>query len=517
MTTIYLPLDERPCNWLYPQMLARLQWNFDLNTPSKELLGQKKKAAQIDVITQWLLNQISHTSIAIVSLEMLVYGGLLPSRLHHDSVETLLQRLEILRELKVRRPNLKILASNLIMRTPRYSSSEEEPDYYEQWGQEIFTWGWLTDKKQRVGLTDAEQSQLAQIDKTLPVEYLTDYRDRRAKNLEVNKAAIALVKSGVIDFLAIPQDDCARYGFTALDQQVIVQQIRVDRLQSKIHLYPGADEVGCTLLARADGYYGDYQHQRRKVYVLYSSVCSEQIVPLYEDRPLGESVKAHILAAGAQMVHSPQEADLVLAINTAGQVMQEAWDQDKKDITYNSYRNLNGFVEQIKKFAIEGPEVAIADVAFANGGETELIHLLDDAQILTEIVAYGGWNTCCNTIGSILGAAILAANQSNSRAITHTVIYHLLEDWLYQAIVRQDIIHTYLPTIGASYYDFQGHDQQVADEIARRLLVEFRAQLRNSFTDVEVSRLAIALPWQRMFEIGMDLELKWPEFRDPLF
>ncbi|NJN24159.1 MAG: DUF4127 family protein, partial [Acaryochloridaceae cyanobacterium RL_2_7] len=34
--------------------------------------------------------------------------------------------------------------------------------------------------------------------------------------------------------------------------------------------------------------------------------------------------------------------------------------------------------------------VAIADVAFANGGETELVQLLDDRALWYEVLAYGG-------------------------------------------------------------------------------------------------------------------------------
>ncbi|MGB0561187.1 MAG: DUF4127 family protein [Spirulinaceae cyanobacterium] len=503
MMILYLPLDERPCNLDYPQQIAKLQPQIQLRVPPQFLLGRKKQAADISGLSAWLKEHGAGAQVAIASLEMLVYGGLLPSRLHHEPTETLLGRLHLLQELKASHPRLKILASTLIMRTPRYSSSEEEPDYYEQWGEQIFTWGWLTDKSQREGLTEVEQAQLSEINATLPSEYLADYRDRRAKNLQVNQAAIALVQSGVIDFLAIPQDDCARYGFTALDQQVIGQQIRRDRLQSRIHLYPGADEVGCTLLARA---YGLLSGERRKVYVCYSAVGSEQIVPLYEDRPIGESVKAHLLAVGAQQVSDPQVADFTLAVNTAGRVMQEAWDQETQDITYSSYRNLNSFVAQLGDEMANGCKVAIADVAFANGGETELIHLLDDAQLLDRLIAYGGWNTNCNTIGSVIAMGILGVNAAPV-LLQHNLIAHLLEDWLYQAIVRQDVIRNYLPQINASYYDFQGQTDAIAQEIARRLLIVLQTNIKSSFQDVAVDRLAVQFPWQRMFEVGITFDL----------
>jgi hypothetical protein len=293
------------------------------------------------------------------------------------------------------------------MRTPAYDSSEEEPDYYETWGKAIFQWGWYQDKQQRQGLTETETTEFQQIRQTLPPDYLTDYQQRRAKNLTVNQGAIALVRDQVIDFLAIPQDDSAPYGFTAMDQRQVGNWIRGDRLQNRIHIYPGADEVGCTLLARA---YGQLTATQPKIYLFYSGIQAQTIVPLYEDRPLGATVQAHILAARARLVPQPDGADVILAVNTPGRVMQEAWDQATKDRTYHTHRNLRFFVDQVSQYVEEGKRVAIADIAFANGGETELVELLDETQVWDDILAYAGWNTCGNTLGSVLSMAILGIN-----------------------------------------------------------------------------------------------------------
>ena len=340
MKILYIPLDERPCNFYYPQLIASVQTDLDLVVPPLAALGNKKQPAAVDALWEWIWGQVAGCQFALLSIEMLVYGGLLPSRLHQDSVEVLCERLHQIRDLKRKNPGLEILASNLIMRTPAYNSSEEEPEYYEYFGEAIFQWGWFEDKQARQGLTVEEAEEFDRIQRHLPAVYLEDYRERRQRNLAVNQAAIALVKANILSFLSIPQDDCAQYGFTALDQQQIVRTMIEQRLQQRIHFYPGADEVGCTLLARA---YSQLKGVRRKIYLLYSAVTSETLVPLYEDRPLGESLKAHILAAGAQVVSTPQEADFILAVNTPGKVMQEAWDNPIKDLTYTTYRNLPFF------------------------------------------------------------------------------------------------------------------------------------------------------------------------------
>ncbi len=511
MKILYLPLDERPCNFSYPQQIARLQPQIDLRVPPLEYLGQKKRPADRDRLWNWLQKQFSDCHYAILSIEMLVYGGLLPSRLHHHSIDHLLSCLEPLKAIKAKQPELKLFASNLIMRTPSYSSSEEEPDYYADFGAQIFRWGWLTDRGDRLPLPPEETQELQQLTAQLPADVLADYQQRRAKNLAVNQATIDLVQAGVIDFLAIPQDDSAPYGLTAIDQQQIVRKISDLRLQRQVHLYPGADEVGCTLLARA---YTQQQRLQPRFYPLYSSVCAEQIVPLYEDRPLGESLRSHLLAAGAQLAPTPAQADCILALNSPGQVMQEAWDQDQKDMTYSSYRNLRFFVSQIEAYLGAGQAVAVADVAFANGGETELVQLLDDAQLWDGLLAYGGWNTSCNTIGTVLATAILGWKGGEGEAIAFNKIHHLLEDWAYQSVVRGAMVQNYLPTLGASYYDFNQQAPAIHQEIARQIQAVWQRTMRHSFGAWRIEDLTVASPWQRMFEIGLNLVIQ-PTIRTP--
>lgn len=503
MKILYIPLDERPCNFDYPQAIANLQNNLELVVPPRNLLGVKKQPADRDRLWKWIETNISECQGAILSIEMLVYGGLLPSRLHHDSEELLRDRLDRIRTLKEKDKDadLLIVASTLIMRSPSYNSSEEEPDYYEEFGERIFRWGWLQDKQKREEITEAETEELNCIDREIPSEYLQDYRQRRKQNLTINQQAIALVEAGIIDFLAIPQDDCATYGFTASDRQEVVKSINIKRLQKKINLYPGADEVGCTLLARICL---QFRKIRRKIYVLYSSIYSEQIIPLYEDRPLGESLKSHILAVGGCLVSTPEAADFILAVNTPGQVMQEAWDNPVKDLTYTTHRNLPFFVDRIATFLQAGKPVAIADVAFANGGETELVQLLDDFEAWDELLAYGCWNTCCNTLGSVLAMAIIGIDANDRHALTANKIYHLLEGWAYQTIVRMDIVKNYLPTIDASYYDFNGKEKEIQAEINQQICDIWEQTMHNSFLQWQWE-IEIFSPWQRMFEIGLNL------------
>lgn len=187
--------------------------------------------------------------------------------------------------------------------------------------------------------------------------------------------------------------------------------------------------------------------------------------------------------------------------------MQESWDQVNKDITYSSFRNLRAFVAEIDRLRRLGKQVAIADTAFANGGETELIEMLDDAALWDLMLAYVGWNTSCNTLGTVLATAILGRESNNTHAIAFNKIYHLLEDWAYQAIVRMEMVDHYLPTLGASYYNFNQQDALILSTIAEQLLTLWQTTLKQSFRQWHIQTLTVFAPWQRMFEMGLHLEI----------
>ena len=121
---VYVPLDERPCNADYPLQIAAAT-DLNLIVPPRELLGSKKQPADTGRLASWLTGQAAEADVLIVSIDMLVYGGIVPSRLHQWSLEECSRRLSALEECKRVNPELKIYAFNLIMRAPAYSSSEE--------------------------------------------------------------------------------------------------------------------------------------------------------------------------------------------------------------------------------------------------------------------------------------------------------------------------------------------------------------------------------------------------------
>lgn len=497
MKTLIIPLDERPCNYDFPQMISTSQEQLQLCIPPKSFLGDKKKPANTHMISKFLKLHASECDNMILSMDMILYGGLIPSRIHHCTKEEVIERLEVIRDIKRTYPNIKIYAFHCIMRAPNYNSSEEEPDYYEQYGYDLFRRKYLSNYKERHGLTDEQQAELDQI--FIPADIIQDYEMRRKFNTMMNLEVIQDLEKGYIDFLVIPQDDSSPYGYTAISQKCVVDEVKLKHLEQKVMIYPGADEVAMSLLARA---YHEYRDIEPKVYPFYASVLGPTLVPKYEDRPMLESLKSHIRVCKAKIVQQVQDADLILAINSPGKVMQESFvDTCELDISYTSYRNLLDFAYRIQEYIQAGYRVALCDSAFSNGGDYQLIQYLDDFNVLGKLVSYAGWNTNCNSLGTCLSQAFIG-----EMCHRHHLCYRIIEDVFYQAIVRKEVIEKDLVELGLSYYDFKDKQNRVEDIIKNKLQAYYNSLKISDMYPVTIMK--INMPWKRMFEIGIEMEVK---------
>src|SRR5699024_4373784 len=122
MKIAYLPIDERPCNVDMVQRIADSSSDIELVTPGLQLLGKKKAPADTKKLWEWIQSEVPNVDALIISMDMLLYGGLLPSRLHHMTYEQGEVWMDRLRKLRAEHPYVPIYASNVIMRTPKYDS-----------------------------------------------------------------------------------------------------------------------------------------------------------------------------------------------------------------------------------------------------------------------------------------------------------------------------------------------------------------------------------------------------------
>jgi len=512
---VYLPLDERPCNAKYPVQLASIA-DMPLVYPSADMLGKKKQPARHEDIAAWLVKETKDATHLIVSVDMLVYGGIVPSRLHHLSESECLRRLSLLSELKRSNPSLEIHAFNLIMRAPAYNSSDEEPDYYEHYGYRLYRYGWLKDKAQYETLGVEEQQERDRIVAEVPQEVLRDFLNRRQVNAAVNLQAISLVDEGIVDHLVIPLDDNAKYGFSPMEQRKLLTTVEQLNLLDRVLIYPGADEIGCTLLARVFCRLHGY---RPEVFVRYSSTLGPTIVPKYEDRSLNESVKSHLTSAGAVMADSPSGADVVLMVHSPpvsqGDVAESPNAYSERHRAYFSEVHIAEFAVAIESQLDKGRLVALADVASCNGSDHALMKLLSKKKLLGRLTAYAGWNTSGNTLGTVIAHAVIASYWNGragsvpdrvKQASRAFLLSRYVEDWGYQTLVRKDVAEKHLPAMGGDYFRVGHILEQVSALITEKLQRFCRQYLSDVADEAAIARLRTDQPWNRMFETDVTFE-----------
>lgn len=497
---ILLPLDERPCNFDFPSKIFNGE-RYTILRPAR--LGQKKTPANYAEIRDFLLSNIEKADAAVLSIDTLLYGGLIPSRLHTLGEDEARERLMLLKALREKNPSVKLYAFHCIMRCPTYSSDDEEPDYYADYGAEIHQLGRLTHLG-KLGMGDAQDC--AAMREKIDADALADYLNRRAFNRRMNIRTLDLVEDGTIDFLIIPQDDSAKYGYTAMDQQAVRAVIDEKVLNDRVILYPGADELGMTLTARAvNALEGDTP----RVYLKYASTLAPQLIPNYEDRSLNETVKYHVMAAGCVVVPSLRDADFVMGITAPANKMLESAEQPANNMDYDVERNMAEFLYFVNDCIRRGIPVAILDNAYTNGGELQLLRVLNKQGNLMKLLGYAGWNTSANSMGTVLAQAVNGMHQKNRAAAMNFLVERYIEDCGYGAVVRAHVTEHILPQWGMTYFRCDGQNGKAAQAVFEAL---------QAFIEKELTSLAgrvilesVVLPWSRMFEIGVTAKYRKKE------
>lgn len=544
MKILLLPLDERPCNAAFPGRLFPAD-KVQILLPRK--LGHKKNPADFSVLSDFLFEKAKDADALLLSLDMLLYGGLIPSRLHHLKTETLFSRLHLVRELKEKYPALPIYAFATVMRCPAYSSDDEEPDYYERFGSAIHARGALMHRA-LAGLTTSSEAEgpvpspagllpaasgegeiSAPFSSAEPVSAsslddgdsqdpepclssdfetcLEDYLARRARNKQLSLQALELVKEGILESIVFPQDDSMRFGFPAMDQEEIRRRILTLGLTERAMMYPGSDEIALTLLCRL---LLNHHGLLPKVYVKYLTDGARSLIPLYEGLPLSATTSYQLHAAGCVTADTCAEADIVLLETAASGPMEEAWSQPSRSPSYFAERNFPEMLSFIKRMRGAGKVVTMADNAYANGGDLDLIRILNADDLLLDLQGYAGWNTNANTMGCAIAMGVCAflygeqglfhdpAAEAQRR---NFLISRYLEDACYQADVRQYVTEKIRP-LGFDYF-FTGEEEgEVRDLILAELQIRIKTELSSLADRIQIRRLT--LPWKRMFEIDLE-------------
>lgn len=497
---LYIPHDNRPV--VDEQTIAVVEKvGYEIVTPPEEFLGNRERFGEPDKLWKWLEDNCKgDIRAAIISSDSMLYGSLVASRKHNIDRQIILDRVELFREFRKDHKKLPIYVFGSIMRTPRSAeaSGYEEPDYYRNYGANIFRYTALEDKKEVEGLTKREQKEIDFLQRLIPKKALSDWKDRHAKNFAANEKLIDLARDKNFNCLLLGRDDNAPYSQTHMESRHL-KKYGAGLEKNNFQTIAGIDEVGLMLLTRA---VNDRTKNTPSIFVKYNYGRGATTVPSYSDESIGETIDAEIVAVGGKKIEDYKKADLILAVNT---------NADGK--THEADGALNGsqeragtkfFVDTVQEYLDANKSVALADIAFANGSDNALMELLNKRDMLFKLNAYSGWNTATNSTGYALSTGILS-KRMNHAAKKNLLVTRYLDDWAYQANVRNIVASQIKWLRGNGVYESLDEKIDVVTDEATRMLNIFA---KNNLQSANLSgELNVKFPWNRMFESEITFKL----------
>lgn len=442
MRIALIPIDNRPVCYTLAQNIASIDESIDLILPPRELLGDLKKAADKNAILDWLKN-LTDIDALIISLDTLTYGGLIPSRRGIDGkLETLDEIKSFAQEFKPLLKNKKVYAFSSIMRIPNNNYNDEEKEYWAKYGKKIFEYSYNTDKFGKTFESD------------IPSEILEDYLDTRKRNFEINKTYLEWQKEGLFDTLVFSKDDCAEFGFNVKEAQELEHLGGFTKT--------GADEIPLTLFARAtDG--------RMSVNIEFTEPEYKNLISNYEDVSIEKSVLGQLSLANIDVCNEAN-SDITLIVNNFRKNQGEI-------VMKRPTEPFDG------EFNIPDKNYMIADVRFANGADNAFVEKFIHEKYKDNFYGYSAWNTSANTLGSLLCAAKVKflAKKYNDYAFKRLQAIRLLDDWAYQANVRQTLQEPSNPNM-------KNFEKKISE-----------------FLDYNVD-VSYNFPWNRLFETEVNLK-----------
>ncbi len=478
-----VPLDERPVNTVLVADVAAIA-GAELVLPPPSALPRFRVGGDVDAIARWLRETAPSAQAAVVSIDTLVHGGLIPSRTSDDPAAAVLPRLDVLRDLRETHPQTRLAGVSVVMRASDSYSAVEEPEYWATAGRELHALGGAVHRSW-AGTRGVAEPPIAE-------RVRDDYTRRRLRNHLVGLAALGLAWDDVLDPLVITADDTATWSAGSAEQSILDYWQRL-RGGDHVLVYPGADETGAVLTA---GILIADLPRRPRVAVIPGDPSGMSLVPSYENVPLDLSVARQLAATGAEPAAGISDADLVLVVHTPDPGRADHFGGDPV-----ADRAAIDATRRAVASALEsGLPVALADLRYGNGGDVDLVEALAADGALGRLEAYAGWNTAGNALGSAIALA-LAATAGRARgsldegARVRALRRRIADDALYQARIRRRIAHDLFGD------RIEPAPAEVVDAAEQRLTAELGAALEALVPGEPIA--SVRLPWARTFEVDI--------------
>lgn len=492
-TILYVPQDDRPVDYEYTVSTAEAA-GYQVLTPPAQYLSGMNFHGSPDKLMAWVDANAGKADAMVLSIDSLVYGGLVDSRKHNLPMETLTARLEKVEALHKSHKKVPIYVFSTVMRSPWAGGKGVEPDYYLTMGSDIYQLASLQAKMDEEGLNPQERNDWFAIMRRVPMEYLQDWYNRRRKNMSINYRLIDDARKGVFTYYSLGHDDNSVSTQSSLESKYL--EMAGDGIpKTAFGSFPGADQLGLLLITRASN---DFNNYHPKITVIYPLGGGEKTVPRYDGQAIGKTIASHVEAIGGTMVDN-ERPDLLLAVNTPLTTSTtESGNFENFPIMLQSTRD---FLMQIEKAVNLGIPVSIVDMAFSNGSDNTLVYGLYQDQMMYRLAAYNGWNTASNSVGYGIAQGVLSKYMT-ADAHRDMLTTQYLDNWAYQANVR-DYIYRMQQKLEA------GVVTQYYPTLNEELQSRTKEQLQryaSTYLGIDPKTVDVTLPWQRLFEVYVDVK-----------
>ncbi len=504
-----VPIDSRPAAAQFPTMIADIA-GISISSPNDSELGKFTTPGNAAAIASWLVKRDYTNSVGlVVSADMIAYGGLIESRVPNVSLETALKRLECLTEVRKLRPSLPIYVFSALMRTAPTATNATK-----SWRMKLARYVELQNRYQETHESSLLSS-MRSLRRQIPSKELDNYLDARKRNLAVHQQLIRMAKQGVINYLVIGADDAQQFGPHVAETRILKELAAELSISGLVYFCEGVDQNAILLVSRAA--LRNRKFMPKIIVRLSEASAGNRRMP-YEAKPLSEVVRDQIIASGARPTTDPAEANYTLLLNVP-------------DTESSSFTT---FTDSLKEGLQQKANVALADINFdrTGGGDPKMLEFLLQQPDLGNLLAFAGWNTASNSIGTAVPHAnmLLLARQTEENAehreLAHRefLLHRLVGDYGYHRTIRPKAYQLVDALPGATREQLTPEAFRVVENYVVRStksLVEsyfkdtfFERTFKASSKEYKITGLsgvAVTLPWPRVFETSVKLQMNVQE------
>jgi hypothetical protein len=494
----FVPMYATPAARQLPVMLGEIA-GARVIEPPESWLGDYIEPGDVSRIDAWLQRRPARNARDfIISLDMLAYGGLDPSRVPGGVTETeAIARLQTLATLRRTHPRAWIAAFGTVMRLePTAVEPVGEAAHYSPIAQPP-TWEYIWDYAQ---LHDpplpSEASRAEHLQESIGAPALDAYLATRRRDRDVDAYAMQFVARGTLNRIVMGADDAGPVGLHVKDVRALQNDVAELGISDRASIEPGADELGGVLVARG---LARAAHWTPHVAVRYSTPDGARTQDPLEFAPISVTIADLIRLIGGVQDDAHPEITLYVRVPHTTSAQDTA------------------LLQAVGADARAGRSVALVDLTYLThsyDAQAAFARALLDSGTARLLDAYSSWNTDANSVGIALAEAVAAgAGRRTARydPLEHAafMLDRFIDDYLYHDIVRPQL-NAELASQGIEQHWYLAPSVATdADRRMQRLICpRARALLSELYPSYAARRLEIVMPWPRTDEIESRIELE---------